>query len=37
MDNSYILVRHAETPYSAQGRMNPDSTVESGFMRPWAL
>ena len=30
MVNSFILVRHAETPYSAQGRMNPDSTVEVG-------
>jgi broad specificity phosphatase PhoE len=34
MDNSFILVRHAETPYSAQGRMNPDSTVEVGLTAP---
>jgi len=32
--NNYILVRHAETPYSAQGRMNPDSTVEVGLTAP---
>ncbi|MFL6050717.1 MAG: histidine phosphatase family protein [Gaiellales bacterium] len=34
MVNSFILVRHAETPYSAQGRMNPDSTVEVGLTAP---
>lgn len=34
MVDSFILVRHAETPYSAQGRMNPDSTVEVGLTAP---
>jgi broad specificity phosphatase PhoE len=34
MVNSVILVRHAETPYSAQGRMNPDSTIEVGLTAP---
>jgi broad specificity phosphatase PhoE len=34
MVNSLILVRHAETPYSAQGRMNPDSTVEVSLTAP---
>jgi broad specificity phosphatase PhoE len=34
MLNSIILVRHAETAYSAQGRMNPDSTVEVGLTAP---
>lgn len=34
MVNSFILVRHAETPYSAQARMNPDSTVEVGLTAP---
>lgn len=34
MVNSFILVRHAETPYSAQGRMNPGSTVEVGLTAP---
>src|SRR5947208_16089100 len=34
MFNSFILVRHAETPYSAQGSLNPDSTVEVGLTAP---